>query len=148
MVKRTKHEEDADSANSAAEQENNDSDSSDRPLKKAKTTEKTTAKAKPKKTTKKAAEKSKSPSEGSSGKGNVGSGILTNTEGEKYVELGKKRRATVRSFKGAALIDIREFYEKDGDEFPGKKGISLSPDQWEDLKRNMRNIDNLIAKLK
>lgn len=120
MAKRTKHEEDADSANSAAEQDNNDSDSSDRPLKKAKTTEviftsssqlvhsgftlhlqqKAPAKAKPKKTTKKAAEKSKSPSEGSSGKGNVGSGILTNTEGEKYVELGKKRRATVRSFKG------------------------------------------------
>lgn len=62
--------------------------------------QKAPAKAKPKKTTKKAAEKSKSPSEGSSGKGNVGSGILTNTEGEKYVELGKKRRATVRSFKG------------------------------------------------
>lgn len=39
MAKRTKHEEDADSANSAAEQDNNDSDSSDRPLKKAKTTE-------------------------------------------------------------------------------------------------------------
>lgn len=62
------------------------------------------------------------------------------------MELGKKKRVTVRSFKGTqrthatnnrgsyshpgiALIDIREFYGQEGDEKPGKKGIALSPEQ-------------------
>jgi len=55
--------------------------------------------------------------------------INTNAEGEKYIDLGKKKRVTVRTFKGMPLIDIREFYGADGDEKPGKKGISLQPDQ-------------------
>ncbi|KAG5641648.1 hypothetical protein DXG03_004542 [Asterophora parasitica] len=50
-------------------------------------------------------------------------------EGDKYIELGKKKRATVRSFKGTPLVDIREFYGADGEEKPGKKGISLTLDQ-------------------
>ena len=54
---------------------------------------------------------------------------LTNSEGEKYIDLGKKKRATVRSFKGIPLLDIREFYGADGQEKPGKKGISLTLDQ-------------------
>ena len=55
--------------------------------------------------------------------------IKTNVEGEKYIDLGKKKRVTVRTFKGMPLVDIREFYGADGDEKPGKKGISLQPDQ-------------------
>ena len=50
-------------------------------------------------------------------------------DGEKYIDLGKKKRATVRSFKGTALVDIREFYGADGAEKPGKKGISLTLEQ-------------------
>ena len=72
--------------------------------------------------------------------------IKTNYDGERYLDLGKKKRVTVRSFKGglfvirlvlytinslpgAALVDIREFYGQEGDEKPGKKGIALSPEQ-------------------
>ncbi|KIP08380.1 hypothetical protein PHLGIDRAFT_23523 [Phlebiopsis gigantea 11061_1 CR5-6] len=74
--------------------------------------------------------------------------VQTNSDGEKYLDLGRKKRVTVRSFKGAALIDIREFYGQEGDEKPGKKGIALSPDQWEALKNNAETIDYLLKRLK
>jgi len=74
--------------------------------------------------------------------------VHTNAEGDKYIELGKKRRATVRAFKGALLLDIREFYEQGGEEKPGKKGISLSLEQWESLKSHMDTIDSLLSKAK
>ncbi|KAL4252781.1 transcriptional coactivator PC4 family protein [Abortiporus biennis] len=74
--------------------------------------------------------------------------IHTNEDGEKYLQLGKKRRATVRSFKGTPFVDIREFYEQNGEEKPGKKGISLNLEQWEILKNNTEIIDSFFAKLK
>jgi len=73
--------------------------------------------------------------------------IYTTSEGEKYIDLGKKKRATVRTFKGNTLIDIREFYGADGDEKPGKKGISLTVEQWEALKHSTGTIDSLFADL-
>lgn len=71
----------------------------------------------------------------------------------------------MRSFKGIALIDIREFYSADGDEKPGKKGISLTLEQvrrryplqwgnvilicakWETLKIGSPVIDGLFESL-
>jgi len=44
-------------------------------------------------------------------------------------------------------IDIREFYEKDGQPLPGRKGISLSVDQWNKLKEVMGEIDEAIANI-
>jgi hypothetical protein len=82
------------------------------------------------------------------------------------VDLGKKKRATVRSFKKVALLDIREYYGADGEEKPGKKGISLNldqvstssittyhvephelPAQWKVLKEGSDAIDKLFAEL-
>lgn len=74
--------------------------------------------------------------------------LKTNSEGDKYVELGKKKRATVRNFKGQQLLDIREFYGEDGEEKPGKKGISLQPEQWEMLKNSANILDGLFLTLK
>lgn len=51
------------------------------------------------------------------------------SSGESHVEIGKKRRVTVSVFKGKPLVDIREYYGSDGDEKPGKKGISLTVEQ-------------------
>ncbi|KAH9858601.1 transcriptional Coactivator p15-domain-containing protein [Lenzites betulinus] len=67
--------------------------------------------------------------------------------GEKYVELGKKKRATVSMFKTMKRLDIREFYGDEGDLKPGKKGISLSYEEWETLKRSSEAIDSFFAKL-
>ncbi|KIL00691.1 hypothetical protein PAXRUDRAFT_29602 [Paxillus rubicundulus Ve08.2h10] len=71
--------------------------------------------------------------------------VLKTAEGDKYVDLGRKRRATVRSFKGQVFVDIREFYGADGDEKPGKKGISLTFEQFGALKRSVSTIDSLFA---
>jgi hypothetical protein len=77
----------------------------------------------------------------------VQTNLLKNSEGDMYVDLGKKKRVTVRSFKGkphllisgrvnyslsekgVTLVDIREYYVSEGNEKPGKKGISLNVEQ-------------------
>ncbi|KAI0051235.1 PC4-domain-containing protein [Auriscalpium vulgare] len=74
--------------------------------------------------------------------------VNTSPEGEKYIELGQKKRVTVRDFKGKTLIDIREFYGDAGEEKPGKKGISLSVEQWKSLSRSVGDIDYLISRAK
>lgn len=81
------------------------------------------------------------------------------------VELGKKKRATVSSFKGTPLLDIREYYGPEGEEKPGKKGISLTLEQvcgvyilskcvlklalqWKLLKDNAELIDDMFLNTK
>lgn len=50
-----------------------------------------------------------------------------------FVDLGGSKRAAVSPFGGKMFIGLREYYEKDGKMLPGKKGISLPPDQWAKL---------------
>lgn len=38
------------------------------------------------------------------------------------IQLARMRYATVSEFRGKAMVGIREFYEKDGEMRPGKKG--------------------------
>nr|POE48035.1 putative rna polymerase ii transcriptional coactivator [Quercus suber] len=52
----------------------------------------------------------------------VGTQMHKDDEGNEYWE--------VSSFKGTLMVGIREFYEKDGKMLPGKKGISLTTDQF------------------
>ncbi|KAH7334495.1 transcriptional Coactivator p15-domain-containing protein [Rhizoctonia solani] len=56
----------------------------------------------------------------------------TNAEGDTYFEISEKRRVTVRAFNGSKLVDIREMYmdKASGELRPGKKGISLSEEQF------------------
>lgn len=56
-----------------------------------------------------------------------------NADGETFFELSKLRRVTLRKWRGKALVDIREFWEESGTLKPGKKGISLTPEQWTQL---------------
>ncbi|XP_059432510.1 RNA polymerase II transcriptional coactivator KIWI-like [Corylus avellana] len=59
-------------------------------------------------------------------------------------EISKNRRVTVRSWQGKVVVDIREFYVKDGKELPGKKGISLTMDQWNVLRDHVEVIEKAV----
>jgi len=48
-------------------------------------------------------------------------------------QLSRMRRVTVHVYRGITLVSIREFYEKDGELLPGKKGISLTAGQWREV---------------
>ncbi|KAJ8629527.1 hypothetical protein MRB53_022850 [Persea americana] len=60
-------------------------------------------------------------------------------------DISKNRRVSVRTWQGKAVVDIREFYMKDGKQMPGKKGISLSMDQWKILRDHVDEIDQVVA---
>lgn len=59
-------------------------------------------------------------------------GSRTDDKEPTWVLQGKKL-VKIREFKGKVYIDIREFYEKNGELLPGKKGISLTPEMWRKL---------------
>ncbi|NXG46070.1 TCP4 polymerase, partial [Psilopogon haemacephalus] len=70
------------------------------------------------------------------------------SEEEGMFQIGKMRYVRVSCFKGKVLVDIREFYtNKDGDKKPGRKGIALSAEQWNQLKEIIPEIDAAVKKL-
>ncbi|KAE8735806.1 RNA polymerase II transcriptional coactivator KIWI [Hibiscus syriacus] len=60
-------------------------------------------------------------------------------------EISRNRRVSVRNWNGKIWVDIREFYIKDGKQLPGKKGISLSLDQWNTLRDHAEEIDKALG---
>ena len=55
---------------------------------------------------------------------------------------------SVQLFKGAKLVSIREYYEKDGKKLPGAKGISLSNEQWAELMRVAPSVSRALDEVK
>lgn len=60
--------------------------------------------------------------------------------------LEKQRQVRINEFRGRKLIDIREYYEKNGEMLPGKKGISLSIEQWKKLLKVADEINKAIER--
>ena len=59
---------------------------------------------------------------------------LSRSDDTFFVDLGSNRRAAVGSLPGGkVIVALREYYDKDGKMFPGKKGISLTPEQYAKL---------------
>ncbi|XP_062579411.1 activated RNA polymerase II transcriptional coactivator p15-like [Saccostrea cucullata] len=64
--------------------------------------------------------------------------------GEHMFQLSRMRYATVSEFRGNVMVGIREFYDAGGELKPGKKGISLTKDQWNRLKEQIDEIDEAV----
>ncbi|KAB8346054.1 hypothetical protein FH972_023106 [Carpinus fangiana] len=71
---------------------------------------------------------------------------LKDDNGDLYFELNASgtRRVTINSFKGKTLVNVREYYEKDGKMLPGKKGISLVMDQFSALVQALPQIESVL----
>lgn len=50
-------------------------------------------------------------------------------------------------FKGKVNVNLREYFQKDSDWLPTKKGLTLNAEQWELLKKLAPKIDAAIQKL-
>ncbi|KAL4880509.1 transcriptional Coactivator p15-domain-containing protein [Aspergillus karnatakaensis] len=74
-------------------------------------------------------------------------GIATRKEdgnGDSFWEISKMRRVTISSFRGKVMVSLREYYEKDGEELPGKKGISLPIEQFSTLMTILPDIEGAL----
>ncbi|SCV05703.1 LANO_0H13322g1_1 [Lachancea nothofagi CBS 11611] len=69
-------------------------------------------------------------------------------EPDAIFELGKNKRVTVRQFRNMNLIDIREYYADaaSGEMKPGKKGISLTEEVYDELLKHRQNIDDALRR--
>ena len=65
-------------------------------------------------------QKRPTPNAKSAGDESVPGGGQSSPDGE-YWELSAKRRVQISEFKGKHMVNIREYYEKDGEMLPGKK---------------------------
>ena len=62
-----------------------------------------------------------------------------------YFQLGNKKRARVRQFKGTIYIDFREYFlNKDNKNIPTKKGVTLNVEGWKKLQGYAKEIDTII----
>ncbi|KAG5031787.1 hypothetical protein JHK85_015769 [Glycine max] len=69
-------------------------------------------------------------------------------------EISKNRRVAVRNWKGSIMVDIREFYVKDGKQLPGRKEQMVFKLmfrnsfsrvlQWNVLRNHVEEIDKAI----
>jgi len=67
-------------------------------------------------------------------------------ENNLYWEISKARRVVLNDFKGKRMISIREYYEKDGDWLPGKKGITMSLEQYGALMGVLPAVDRELRR--
>ncbi|KAG4078501.1 hypothetical protein HA402_009213 [Bradysia odoriphaga] len=68
-------------------------------------------------------------------------------EKEPTWELGSKKFITIGDFKGKTYINIREYYtDPKGDVRPGKKGIGLNIEQWQNLCNSIGEVNQVLKK--
>ncbi|NP_001018376.1 SUB1 regulator of transcription a isoform 1 [Danio rerio] len=82
-----------------------------------------------------------------SGESSSASKSSSSNKNDNMFQIGKMRYVSVRDFKGKVLIDIREYWmDQEGEMKPGRKGISLNPEQWNQLKEQISEIDDAVKR--
>ncbi|XP_038878142.1 uncharacterized protein LOC120070296 [Benincasa hispida] len=72
-----------------------------------------------------------------------------NDDGDLVIcRLSNNRSVTIHKFRGANMVSIRQFFEKDGKQLPTLKGISMSTEQWSAFKSNIPAIEDAILQMK
>ncbi|KAF1983501.1 PC4-domain-containing protein [Aulographum hederae CBS 113979] len=92
--------------------------------------------------------KAKSAAEGDKekeGRQKVDSDKQTDDDGNPYWELSYKRRVVIQDYRGKTMVNIREYYEKDGKMMPTQKGISLLLEQYATLLSILPEIEDVLA---
>ncbi|XP_074604572.1 single stranded-binding protein c31A [Brevipalpus obovatus] len=88
-----------------------------------------------------------SSKKGGSRSSGAGSSSLGGESKDVKFKLSNNRFISVGAFKNKVRVDIREYYLDDkGEKKPGKKGISLSMEEWEKLKDLISDIDKAAGK--
>lgn len=83
---------------------------------------------------------------GGSRSSGAGSSLGGESQDVKF-KLSNNRFVSVGAFKGKVRVDIREYYLDDkGEKKPGKKGISLSMEEWDKLKDIISDVDKAAGK--
>jgi len=85
----------------------------------------------------------KAKSDSSASKSSGSSGKSKKPEEESW-SLDPKRMVKINEFRGKVFVDIREYYDADGELKPTKKGISLSASQYQKLKDLLPEIDEAL----
>ncbi|KAJ5102879.1 RNA polymerase II transcriptional coactivator KELP [Penicillium argentinense] len=68
----------------------------------------------------------------------------TDSNGDRYWEISKMRRVTISTFHEKTMINVREYYEKNGEQLPGKKGISMPIDQFAALVELLPELEQAL----
>jgi len=65
---------------------------------------------------------------------NDGDTTKTDEKGNAYWQLDRNRRVALSNFKGKLYLNIREYFQdKSGNWCPGKNGITLTKNEWNQL---------------
>mmetsp|Transcript_39250 Transcript_39250/g.44690 ORF Transcript_39250/g.44690 Transcript_39250/m.44690 type:complete len:162 (+) Transcript_39250:45-530(+) len=132
------------------DEESKDDSSDDEPSKKSKKSKEKKKKSKKSKKTKKSKKSRKESDSESSGSEDDDEDMPSGMEiikDEVHFELSSKKKCIVRKFRGKVLIDLREFWEKDGQLLPTKKGVALNSEGWAQLKKWIPYIDSSIEEM-
>ena len=78
-----------------------------------------------------------------SGGGELGGG--ESAVAGQVLDIGSRKLVTVSDFRGATLVHIREYYvDESGERQPGKKGIALTVQQWQQLMAGQTRVQAAI----